>query len=203
MAGASSHHCHSHASWYAVLCLLLLSLSPTAWAQVGTVSPTKAEYLAELNTLASRLKKQSCSVMAKAVSSFASEVEKLTEASFSAGYKELTFLAPSDFAFTKATFRPRVSAVSPSEIVKYHTLSGLYSFAQLKALPNRSKIPTEAGKSIVKHSVRASKFWNPGTSVAVSSPGAQQLFWAQVDTKKLFNGKYVKGHVIDCVLVPN
>ncbi|CAI5497592.1 unnamed protein product, partial [Closterium sp. Naga37s-1] len=59
MAGASSHHCHSHASWCAVLCLLLLSLSATAWAQVGTVSPTKAEYLAELNTLASRLKKQS------------------------------------------------------------------------------------------------------------------------------------------------
>ncbi|CAI5518982.1 unnamed protein product [Closterium sp. Naga37s-1] len=149
--------------------------------------------------------------------------EQVPDITFSAGYEELTFLAPTDFAFAKAAFRPRVSAADRQQLVEYHILTGLYSFAQLKALPNRSQIPTAAGKSIMKHSVRASWYWNPGTSVALSSPGAQQLFWAQIDTKKLFNGnpgaqqlfwaqvatkkllngQYVKGHVIDCVLVPN
>ncbi|GJP83076.1 hypothetical protein CLOP_g13284 [Closterium sp. NIES-67] len=94
---------------------------------------------------------------------------------------------------------PQATKSSPSS----HLPTGLYSFAQLKALPNRSKIPTLASKSIVKHSVRPSRFWNPGTSVALSAPGAQQLFWAQVDTKKLFNGQWVKAYVFDCVLVPN
>ncbi|CAI7776278.1 unnamed protein product [Closterium sp. NIES-53] len=140
--------------------------------------------------------------MAQAVSSFRGQAESVPDAAFSAGYKELTFLAPADFAWAKAAFRPQVSAADRQQLAKYHILTGLYSFAQLKALPNRSKIPTTAGKSIMKHSVRASWYWNPGTSVAVSSPGAQQLYWAQIDTRKLFNGKYVKGHVIDCVLVP-
>ncbi|CAI5495461.1 unnamed protein product [Closterium sp. Naga37s-1] len=201
MAVASPRRRWLYASWCAFLCLLLLSFIATAVAPL--TGPTKAEYLAELDTLIARLKMQGCSIMAEGVSTFKGQVEQVPDISFSAGYQQLTFLAPSDFSFAKAAFRPKVSAVDRAEIVKYHTLSGLYSFAQLKALPNRSKIPTAAGKSIMKHSVRASWYWNPGTSVALSSPGAQQLFWAQVDTRKLFNGKYVKGHVIDCVLVPN
>ncbi|CAI5459430.1 unnamed protein product [Closterium sp. Yama58-4] len=146
---------------------------------------------------------QGCSIIARGVTEFIGQVEQVPDAAFSTGYRELTFLAPSDYSFAKAAFRPRVTAANRTELLNYHIVTGLYSFAQLKALPNRSKIHTMAGKSIVKHSVRASRFWNPGTSVALSSPSAQQLYWAQVDTKKLFNGQYVKGHVIDCVLVPN
>ncbi|GJP83075.1 hypothetical protein CLOP_g13283 [Closterium sp. NIES-67] len=69
MAVSSPRHWCSHASWCLVLGLLLLSLSATATAQ-----PTKAQYLSELNTLVARLKKQSCNIMAEAVSQFISQV---------------------------------------------------------------------------------------------------------------------------------
>ncbi|CAI7806501.1 unnamed protein product [Closterium sp. NIES-54] len=134
--------------------------------------------------------------------------EKTADADFV--YAPLTFLAPTDVAFFRALFRSR-HAMS-RKVALFHILVDLYSLKKLKAVPDRnglfpllffSSLGSSSDKYVlVKHSVRPNLIFNPGTKVAFSAWNASTLFWAQVDTRRLFEGSFVKAHQLDRVLLP-
>ncbi|CAI5511292.1 unnamed protein product [Closterium sp. Naga37s-1] len=187
---------------------LMESSAGTSAGILDNPSPTKAQFVAELKALVKRLNARGCSIFGKVVRTFLSSAEKTADADFV--YAPLTFLAPTDAAFFRALFRSRHSM--SRKVALFHILVDLYSLKKLKAVPDRnglfpllffSSLGSSSDKYVlVKHSVRPNLIFNPGTKVAFSAWNASTLFWAQVDTRRLFEGSFVKAHQLDRVLLP-
>ncbi|GJP84278.1 hypothetical protein CLOP_g14341 [Closterium sp. NIES-67] len=183
----------------------LLTVIFLTLALVAAAAPTPAEFIDELEQLQKVLSKNpfKYSIVANALQRSIKQLKKLPDANVNVEFlSENTALIPTNIALTGVGIRAIVPKLM-GDLIRFNVIEGMYSFAQIKAIPVGGKLPTQLNNKPLMRFKTQRGFLSPGTTVALGPPGANVLTWAQIDDPDLFKGQFIRAHGVDGVLKPN
>lgn len=196
----------------ALLTYLLLSaalLSSSTSPAVAALSPSEAEFLADLEGLQRAAEKDFRFALA---AQFIAEFKDYSDISLRLFYNT-TFLVPTNAAIANlgvsASAITNITALGQfASTALLNVIARRYTFAQIKALktkaPAATLLPNQRLRRFSVRLTRREKMMRAHTGVALGLPGTGNAAWGKIVKGDLYSGKYLKAHgVAGWVQAPN